>query len=101
MLVSTENHSIFIFYCVSFIRFLFAIIFQPIHTFNFQHIIKFNRASKVQKKLVQVPKSLVKSLLYQILDGIHYLHSNWVLHRDLVSNWSFFKLLRDMIDPCN
>lgn len=47
------------------------------------HIIKFHRAAKAAKRSVMVPKGMVKSLLYQILDGIHYLHQNWVLHRDL------------------
>ncbi|XP_061559838.1 cyclin-dependent kinase 19 isoform X3 [Phycodurus eques] len=47
------------------------------------HIIKFHRASKANKKPMQLPRGMVKSLLYQILDGIHYLHVNWVLHRDL------------------
>lgn len=47
------------------------------------HIIKFHRAAKANKKTINVPRAMVKSLLYQILDGIRYLHSNWVLHRDL------------------
>ncbi|CBY08564.1 unnamed protein product [Oikopleura dioica] len=44
------------------------------------HIIKFHRANK---KHGNIPERMVKSLMYQILDGIHYLHENWVLHRDL------------------
>lgn len=47
------------------------------------HIIKFHRTAKQSKKQITFPKAMVKSLLYQILAGIHYLHSNWVLHRDL------------------
>lgn len=44
------------------------------------HIIKYHRSNK---KAMNIPKNTVKSLLYQILNGMHYLHSNWVLHRDL------------------
>ncbi|KAK4474777.1 hypothetical protein MN116_000737 [Schistosoma mekongi] len=47
------------------------------------HIIKFHRTTKANKSTVQVYGNMVKSLMYQILDGIHYLHDNWILHRDL------------------
>jgi cyclin-dependent kinase 8/11 len=30
-----------------------------------------------------IPPSTIKSIMYQLLNGCHYLHTNWVLHRDL------------------
>ena len=30
-----------------------------------------------------IQASMVKSVLFQILNGLYYLHTNWVLHRDL------------------
>ena len=30
-----------------------------------------------------IPASMIRSVLFQILNGLHYLHTNWVLHRDL------------------
>ncbi|KAI7861859.1 kinase-like domain-containing protein [Spinellus fusiger] len=30
-----------------------------------------------------IPEVLIKSFLWQLLNGVAYLHSNWVLHRDL------------------
>lgn len=30
-----------------------------------------------------IPESIVKSVMWQLLNGVSYLHQNWVLHRDL------------------
>lgn len=30
-----------------------------------------------------IPASAIKSIIFQLLNGLYYLHSNWVLHRDL------------------
>lgn len=53
------------------------------------HIIKFHRSAKVKRQQVIVPKHMVKSLIYQILDGIQYLHNNWILV-SFISNRLYF-----------
>lgn len=35
------------------------------------------------KRRMYLPEGLVKSLLWQILNGMNYLHMNWIIHRDL------------------
>lgn len=30
-----------------------------------------------------IPESTLKSLLWQLLNGVNYLHANWIVHRDL------------------
>lgn len=30
-----------------------------------------------------IPESTLKSLLWQLLNGVNYLHANWIIHRDL------------------
>ncbi|KAJ5078339.1 cyclin-dependent kinase 10 [Anaeramoeba ignava] len=36
-----------------------------------------------KKQKMLMPEIIVKSLMWQILNGIHYLHTNWIIHRDL------------------
>ncbi|KAI6175091.1 Cyclin-dependent kinase 8 [Aphelenchoides bicaudatus] len=47
-------------------------------------IINFHREAKAKKQQVVAPKHMIKSLLYQILNGINYLHDNWILPANIL-----------------
>lgn len=51
--------------------------FALLHTLMMQEIIKAHHATSI------LTDGMVRSLLWQILNGINYLHSNWIIHRDL------------------
>jgi len=46
--------------------------------FELYEVIKHHR-----EKNMALPEGCIRSYLWQMLNGIHYLHSNWILHRDL------------------
>lgn len=61
-----------------------VLLFKYTHTYISLFFKIYNDVIKIKTFLICFCRfSQVKSLLYQILNGIHYLHSNWVLHRDL------------------
>ncbi|EGT37959.1 hypothetical protein CAEBREN_03480 [Caenorhabditis brenneri] len=43
------------------------------------HVIKHHRTAKTKKVPIMVPRNMVKNILFQILSGMHYLHSNWAI----------------------
>jgi len=43
-------------------------------------IIRYHRA-----KSMPVDRKMIKSIMFQILQGVAFLHENWIMHRDIVS----------------
>jgi cyclin-dependent kinase 8/11 len=63
--------------------FWYCILVNVINNYHFanhsQQIVHFH--SHPERRLI--PEATVKSILWQLLNGVSYLHQNWVLHRDL------------------
>ena len=43
-----------------------------------QQILEYHRDQRTE-----LPRDMIKSIMWQLLNGIAYMHANWVLHRDL------------------
>ncbi len=46
--------------------------------FSFQQIIHHHQSTRTS-----IPPSVLKSLMWQLINGVSYLHDNWIIHRDL------------------
>ncbi|MEN2500002.1 MAG: cyclin-dependent protein serine/threonine kinase 19, partial [Marteilia pararefringens] len=51
--------------------------------YDLWHMIRFQKEALKDKQVIQLPPAFVKSIMYQLIRGIDFLHKNWIMHRDL------------------